>query len=120
MNPPHQSRALILLLFILVAITFFGGTLRTFTRAYAATVLENPTSKADLPSGDNISPTSTSIAVFPSPGSTPTPPPTFTPTAAPTSELEYGDTTGIIYMAILLVVVILVGMASGRRSPRMK
>jgi hypothetical protein len=123
MNQTHLPRSLIILLFILVAVTFFVGTLRTFASAQAATVLDDLTQKADLP-------TSTSIADFPTPSPTPTdggpfmptPPPTYTPmpTAIPTpiSEQEYvADMTGIVGLAILMVVVMLVGVAWGGRSP---
>ena len=165
MSQNHLPRSLIILLFFLVAVTFFVGTLRTFAPAHAAIVLENLAQKADLPSADKIIPTSTSIADFPSLGPTPTPsptsflppptgdaifmptppptftpmatpptsflppptgdaifnptpPPTFTPMATPIPEQGYADTTGIIALAILLVVVILVGLAWGGRRPR--
>jgi len=54
----------------------------------------------------------------------PTPPPTYTPipTAVPTpiSRTVYADTTGIIALAILMVVVVLIGVTLGERSPREK
>lgn len=124
MNHTHLPRSLIILLFILVGVTFFVGTLHTFAPARAATVL------ADL------APTSTSMADFPPPGPTPTPPPasllppptedatllqtpppTYTPnpTALPDYTI-YADTTGVIALAILLVVVVLVGMAFGQHN----
>lgn len=137
MNQTHLPRSLIILLFFLVAVTFFVGTLRTFAPVHAAIVLENLTQKADLPSADKIIPTSTSIAYYPSLGPTPTPPPnsflppptgdaifnptpppTFTPMPTPIPKQEYVDTTGIIALAILLVVVILVGLAWDGRRPR--
>jgi predicted acyltransferase len=40
--------------------------------------------------------------------------------ATPIPESGYADTTGIIALAILMVVVMLVGMVWGGRSPRMK
>ena len=136
MNHTHLPHSLVILLFILVAGTFFVGTLLTFASAHAAIVLEDPAPKADLP-------TSTSVAVFPTPGPTltplpasllppptgeaifmPTPPPTYTPvpTAIPTpiSHTVYADTTGIIALAILLVVVVLIGTVLGERKPRQK
>ncbi|MCX6034480.1 MAG: hypothetical protein NTV38_05830, partial [Chloroflexi bacterium] len=132
MNHTHLPRSLVILLFILVASTFFMGTLRAFVPVRAAIVLDDLAQKADLP-------TSTSIADFPTPGPTPTPPPpsllppptdggpfmptpppTYTPmpTAIPTplSKKVYADTTGIIALAIFMVVVILVGVAWGGRS----
>jgi hypothetical protein len=137
MNQPHLPRSLIILLFILVAVTFFVGTLRTFAPALAAPGLEDMSQKADLPSTNEIMLTSTLIANFPPPGPTWTPPPasllppptveeTFMPTPAPTPtpililEKGYADTTGIIAMGILLVVAILIGMAWGGRGLRVK
>jgi hypothetical protein len=129
MNPPHFPRSLVILMFILVTCTFFVGTLRTFAPAQAAIVFETPTQQVDLP-------TATSTADFPTPGPTltpppasqlppptdeealiPTPPPTYTPT--PISYTVYADTTGVIALAILLVVVVLVGLVLGGRSLRM-
>ena len=128
MNRNHNPRSLVILLFILVAGTFIVGTLRTFAPARAATVLSD------------LAPTSTSMADFPPPGPTstpppasllppptgeatsePTPPPTYTlnPTALPDYTV-YADTTGVIALAILLVVVVLVGMAFGQRNLRRK
>jgi hypothetical protein len=137
MNQTHLPRSLIILLFILVTATFIVGTLRTFTSAHAATVLNVLAQKTNLPSaGGNMASNSTLTADFPSPGPTltppptfllppptpaetlmPTPPPTLTPTPIP--EPEYiADTTGIIALVILLVFVMLVGMAWGLRGHR--
>jgi hypothetical protein len=144
MNHSHLPRSLIILLFILVAVTFFAGTLRTFAPAQAAPVLEELTQKTGLLSADGaLAPTPTSTGNFPLPGPTltplppsllppltdggpfmPTPPPTYTPmpTAIPTpiSKTVYADTTGIIALAILMVVVVLVGVFLGGRNPREK
>jgi hypothetical protein len=124
MNNIHLPRSLVILLFILVIGTFIMGILRTFATARAATFLPNS------------SPTSTSTADYSPPGPTPTPPPvsllpppttekTSEPTPAPTltptlipNNTVYADTTGIIALAILLVVVVLVGMAFGQRNRR--
>jgi len=138
MNKIHLPRAPIILLFILVAVTFFVGTLLTFASAHAATVLDVFSQKAVLPSvAKTETPTNTSTSNFPSPGPTltplptsllpppttsatsmPTPPPTLTPTAAPIPAPEYySDMTGIIALVILLVVVMLVGMTWGGLNP---
>jgi len=120
MNQTHLPRSLIILLFILVAATFFVGTLLTFAPAQAAIVLEDRSHRADLSSIDkDLSPNSTSIADFPPPGLTPTPPPvTLLPT--PIDNTIYADTTGIIALVILMVVVVLVGLVFGGRNPRKK
>ena len=143
MNHIHLPRSLYIPLFILVACPFIFGTLRSFTPAHAAPVLEDLTNKADQPSARiNVTPTYTSIAntpnLGPTPTSTPLPPcilpptddatsmptpaPTPSPTATPYPILEsaYADTVIITVMAILMVVVILVGMAWGIRSQRKK
>jgi len=134
MNHTHPPRSLITLLFILVAVTFFVATLRTFAPAHAAPILESLAKKADV-----STPTSTSSSDIPNPGPTPTPPPpsllppptveeTFIPTLTPTFTPiptaipipASADTTGIIALAILMVVVMLLGMAWGGRSLRKK
>ncbi|MCX6039069.1 MAG: hypothetical protein NTW99_14535 [Chloroflexi bacterium] len=139
MKPNQISHSIFILVLALIVVTFLVGTLRTFAPAHAATVLEDLAQKADLPSADRITPTSTSIADFPSLRPTPTPPPTsllppptddatsmptpaptLTPTATAIPTPPSADTTGIIALAILMVVVMLVGMAWGGRSPRMK
>jgi hypothetical protein len=136
MNHSHLPRSLVILLFILVAGTFFVGTLRAFIPAQAGIVMDDLALKADLS-------TSTSTTGFPPPGPTPTPLPasllppptdaaTLMPTPPPTDIPEptalptpvpythYADTTGIIALAILLVVVVLVGTLLGERRPRQK
>jgi len=138
MNHPHLPRSLIILVFFLVAATFLVGTLNTFAPAHAAIVLEDQAQKADLPSVVTITPTSTSIADFPpllptlippptsllpppidNATSISTPPPTLTPMPIPISNPGYADTTGIIALAILMVVVMLVGMVWGGSTSRM-
>jgi hypothetical protein len=140
MNRSHLPRALIILLFILVIVAFFVGTLRTFASARAASVLDDFTQRTNQPSaGEVLAPTSTSTSVIPPLGPTPTPlptsvlppatkvatpmstpAPTFTPTPIPEPEEYITDMTGIISLAILLVVVILVGVAWGGRNSRKK
>jgi hypothetical protein len=128
MNHPHLPRALIILLFILVAGTTLVGSLRSFASAQAAEVIENsslngqsaavaqaptptPTTKPSI-----NSPTRASILT------TPTPTATLAPTSTPVPEPIYvTDMTGIITLGILLVVVILVGVTwGGRRVPKKK
>ena len=117
MNQTHLPRLLIILLFILVAATFFVGTLLMFAPAQAATVLEDRSHIADLSSTDKDLPqNSTSIADFPPPGLTPTPHPV-TLLEPPTDDTIYADTTGIIALAILMVVVVLVGLVLGGGNP---
>jgi hypothetical protein len=131
MNHPHLPRALIILLFFLMVATFFVGTLRTFASAQAVVVLDDRAPTTGLLSVDkNLAVAPTSTTMIPTPGHTLTPPPTKVatsmptpastpaPTAAPITEQIYvTDMTGIIALAILLVVVILVGVTlSGRTS----
>jgi hypothetical protein len=128
MNHPHLPRALIILLFFLVAVTFFVGTLRTFASAHAAAVLDDRAQTTGLLSADkNLAPAPALTTIIPAPRQTLTPSPTEvatskpTPTAAPITEQIYiTDMTGIITLAILLVVVILVGVTWGGRTPRDK
>jgi len=128
-------RSFIILLSILIAVTFFVGSLRTFASAQAATVLDNLTYKTDrLSSVRGLIPTSVS-SDFPSLGPTPTPPsasllppaatdaplmqtpaPTLTPTVSPIPKTEYADTTGVIALGILMVVVVLIGIIWGERN----
>jgi hypothetical protein len=126
MNHNHLPRLLVTLLLILVAGTFFVGTLRAFVPGHAGAEMDDLVLKADLP-------TMSSVAGFLAPGPTPTllpesflPSPTVegTPLPAPaaTSTLVdhtvYADTTGIIALAILLVVVVLIGTILGERKPK--
>ncbi|MGA2503844.1 MAG: hypothetical protein ABSG01_07105 [Anaerolineales bacterium] len=141
MNHPRLPRALIVLLFILVAGTFLVGALRSFASAQAAPVLEDTSQNGRL-SGEALAPTLTSSVNFLTPGPTftalpasllppatpvetvmPTPAPTLTlpPTDTPVPEQEYyTDMTGIVSLGILLVVVILVGITWGGFSMRGK
>ena len=136
MNHMQHSRIFIILLSILIAVTFFVGSLHTFTSAQAATVLDDLAPKTGLSSTNReLIPTSTSAADLPPLGPTPTPPsasllpppatdaplmptlaPTLTPTASPISKKLYADTTGVIALGILMVVVVLIGIILGERS----
>jgi hypothetical protein len=127
----NLPRPLIIVLFILVAVSFFVGTLRAFIPAQAlsnATVTPTVTLILKTPSTTPAEPENEAL------GSTPTvtntgqagseegfnPTPTPTPNPTPIDKTVYADTTGIIAPAILMVVVILVGMAWGGRRPRKK
>jgi hypothetical protein len=112
MNHTHLPRPLVIVLFILVAGFFFVGTLRAFIPAHAlsnATVTPTVTLVLKTPSTTPAEPENEALS--------PTPTVTSTPQADNT---VYADTTGIISLAILMVVVILVGMAWGGRRPRKK
>jgi hypothetical protein len=109
MSHNHLPRPLIILLFLLVGVTFFIGILRAFTPARArsgSTV--TPSSTPQVTSGDTPAGSSSGT-----PSSTPTLAPSPTPDVT-----VYADTTGIIALAVLMVIVILVGVAWGARTPR--
>ena len=139
MNHPRLPRAIIVLLFILVAGTFLVGSLRSFASARAETVFGDVGQIGPVP-GEGLAPTLTSnvniltaaatftalpASVLPSatPVETavPTPAPTLAPTDTPPLPPEYfTDMSGIISLAIVLVVVILVGISWGGSSVRRK
>jgi septal ring-binding cell division protein DamX len=129
MNHTHLPRPLVIVLFILVVGFFFIGTLRAFIPAYAvsnATVSPAATLVLNTPSATPAEPENETLGSAPAAtntgqagseeGFTPTP----TPTPTPIDNTVYADTTGIIALATLMVVVILVGMAWGGRHPRKK
>ena len=138
MDHPRNPRALIILLFILVAATFMVGTLRLFSPVHAS-ILQN-TNQNGLNQGAAIAPTLTSTVnpatlqpTLPVPTASiqtpataaasliPTPAPYFTPTSVPVPEQVYTtDMTGIVMLAIVLVLVILVGISWGGRITRKK
>jgi len=128
MNHPHLPRALIILLFILVAGTTLVGSLRSFALAQAAEVIENSSQNgqsAAVAQAPTPTPTTkpsvnspTRASILTTPTSTATLPPTSTPIPEP---IYVTDMTGIITLGILLVVVILVGVTwGGRRVPKKK
>ncbi len=145
MNHPRLPRALIILLFILVALTTLAGSLRSFASAQAADDIEGGNQNGQI-SGAALAPTPTTpptakatinsptlaltltmptATLLPSPTGTatlvPTPTPTLIPTTTPVPEPVYTtDMSGIITLAIVLVVVILVGVTLGGRSVRRK
>jgi len=127
MNQTHLPRLLVIVLFILVAGFFFVGTLRAFIPAQAlsnATVTPMDTLALKTVSTTPAEPENETLGSTPvvtntgqagsEEGFTPTPNPT------PIDKTVYADTTGVIALAILMVVVILVGMAWGGRRPRKK
>ena len=128
MNHPHLPRALIILLFILVAGTTLVGSLRSFALAQAAEVIENSSQNgqsAAVAQAPTPTPTTKPSVNSPTRASiltTPTSTATLTPTSTPIPEPIYvTDMTGIITLGILLVVVILVGVTwGGRRVPKKK
>ena len=141
MNHPRLPRTLIVLLFILVAITFLVGTLRSFASAQAAVIFENADQTGPR-SGYALAPTLTltfniltptptftalpaSLLPLATPVETsmPTPTPTLTPVptnAPPAPLVSSTDMTGIVSLGILLVVVILVGITWGESRTRRK
>jgi hypothetical protein len=121
MNQTHLPRSLIILLFILVAVTFFVGTLRTFTPARAVSnatltpvvtlALKTPSTMLAEPENETMGSTPTVTNTGQADGDE-----SFAPTPTLISGTVYADTTGIIALAILMVVVMLVGVALGARS----
>ncbi len=127
MNHTQLPRPLVIVLFILVIGFFLIGTLRAFIPAHAlsnATVTPTVTLALKTPSTTPVEPENEAL------GSTLAVTNTrqagseeiFTPTPNPTpiDKTVYADTTSIIALAILMVVVILVGIAWGGRRPRKK
>lgn len=133
MKPAHTSHWIAILILPLIVVTFLAGTLRAFSSARAALVSDpgNPVNSLTLPAMDpTLTPPATYDGTSLPPGPTPQSPlgPTDTlmPTPAPTLTLTpisapipaSADTTGIIALAILLVVITLVGLAWGGGGPR--
>ena len=90
MKPVHIPRTLIILSICLVAVTFLAGVLHAFDSARAASA--------------------TPAAIASQPAEKPT---KVTPTPSPGLVQVSGDTTGIIALAILIVIIILVGAIMG-------
>ena len=122
----HLPRSIIILLVILVAVSFFIGTLRAFTPARAVAIASaTPTSTLVLtkPSSTAAEPENESLGSTPSVANTTQAASSenITPIPSPTPEPEYiADMTGIIALGILMVFVILVGMIWGEFSLRKK
>jgi hypothetical protein len=102
MKPVSSPRSLTMTVLILVAVTFLAGTLRTFDSARAV-ALNTPTAPTLNQTGSDA---------------------TLTPTAEPTQVqkpvLVSADTTGIIALAIVIVMVVVVGALLGSSRPRKK
>jgi hypothetical protein len=124
MNQTHLPRFLFVPLILLIVATFFIGTVRTFIPVHArsnAMVIPAVTQISKTPSTTPdktavTTPVATSMESSSGSADIDT---GVTPT--PTEEIDqgYADTTGIIALAILMVVVILVGVAWGGRKSRM-
>ena len=96
MKPVHIPRSFIILVFVLIIVTFLTGNVRTFALARAstpaatiATIANQTESSMDL-----------------------------TPTPLPTPILASADTTGIIALASVIVIVVLIGAVWGGRGSR--
>jgi hypothetical protein len=135
MKPAHNSRWIAILILFLIIVTFLVGILRAFSSARAALVSDPGDSLIHLiPAGMNptLTPPATYGGTSLTPGYTPqfppgptdtvmpTPAPTLTPMPLPVPITPSADTTGIIGLAILLVVITLVGLAWGGGGPRGK
>jgi hypothetical protein len=93
MKPAHIPRILIIISIILIAATFLAGVLHAFGSARAAT----PATPASAGH-----PAETEL----------------TPTPVPTPVPVSGDTTGIIALAMLIVIIVLVGAIIGANKPK--
>jgi hypothetical protein len=91
MKPVHIPPSIVILIFLLVAVTFLAGTLHTFDTAHAAA---------------SITPTATA-SNQPDNGAD------LTPTPEPTPDLVSADTTGIIALAIIIVIIVLIDAILG-------
>ena len=98
MKPAHIPHTLIILSIILVSVTFLAGVLHAFNTARAASAA--PAAMVSHPAGNETE---------------------LTPTPGPTSNSVPGDTTGIIALASVIVIIVLVGAILGtNRSFRKK
>ncbi len=104
MNQSHLTRTVIILLFILVAVTFIAGTLHTFIPARA---VSNAT---ETPTPTPASATA-SIALADSESQ---------PADSAPEQVYVSDMTGIIALSIVMVAVILIGVAWGSPGLRRK
>ena len=98
MKPVHIPRSLIILILVLVTVTFLAGTLHAFGSARAATSA-TPTATLSEPT---VSETD------------------LTETPVPTPVLASADTTGIIALASIIVIVVVAGTVLGQIRPRKK
>ena len=117
MKPSDASRRMLLLLLALIPVIFAASTLPVISPAHAAIL------SAALPT---LEPTHTPFATDDTsllpPGPSETPPPTPAPTPTPfrVPVAVPTDMTGLIGLAILVVVVTLVGMVWGGAPARRK
>ena len=98
MNPVHILRSLVIFIFVLVAVTFLTGTLHTFDTAHTAASV-TPTATASHPSENDAD---------------------LTPTPVSTPGLVSADTTGIIALAIVIVIIVLIDAILGGSRFRKK
>ena len=91
MKPFHIPRSLLFVIIAIVALTFLVGTLRAFATARAAT----PAAVTATPTGQ----------IQPSPD--------ITESTDETPVLQSADTTGIIALGIVIVLIVLVGSLTG-------
>jgi hypothetical protein len=94
MKHPHIPLALIILSIFLVIAIFLAGVLHAFDSARAASVTPAVIASHQV-ENETVR----------------------TPTPAPTSDSVSGDTTGILTLAILIVVIVLVGSVMGTKKP---
>jgi hypothetical protein len=115
MNNHHLPRALVVLLFILLILTFLAGTLQAFVPVNAALQANTAAQVATLyllPATSELS-TSSPAEESTQPAEEEEEIPSPTPDVAALT----ADTTGVIALAILLVVIVLVGTILGERKP---
>ena len=116
MNPPHLPRSLFILFFFLVTAAFSVGTMRAFTPVHADSI---PTITLLVTLGTTIPHATRTVTPSGSGMETVISTPTATildgPAPAP---IYFTDMTGIITLAVLMVVVILVGVVWGGRIPQ--
>jgi hypothetical protein len=94
----HIPRALVILFLVVVVGIFLAGSLLAF-QIVGAAASNTPTPTAKLQSGNDAEATPEPVA---------------------TPALMSADTTGIIALAILIVIIVLVGAVLGGRWPRRK
>ncbi len=113
MRPTDKNKSIPALILGLIILLFIAGVLRAFSPARAAaTAAVSPTpGSTGLP--PTVSPVSSEI---PTGTGTTTPLPTLAVTDTPVPVLVSADTTGIIALAIVVVVITLVGLAWGARG----
>jgi hypothetical protein len=94
MKPVHIPRALLIIILIIVGVTFLAGVLHAFNNARASSGA--PASITSLRTENDTE---------------------LTPTPGPAKVQDSGDTTGIIALAILIVLIVVVGVIIGTNKP---